>query len=182
MKKWLMVLCFSPLCGYSQLGGVNMHCGYDFTSYLVVHPHESGNEKTISGLKISVCNSEGVDVININNALSWKNANKPLIFFRNYRIDADNKKLPEGTTSGKWFYYFAQDHYLLSISNTFKADDFFVKIEDVDGEENGGTYKTQIIPLAAYNMYVLCSAEERDKVVQFGRKMNKPIQVVMEKE
>jgi len=182
MKKWMALAFLAPLFANAQVGGAGLHCGYDFTSYLVVYPHESGNEKTIEGLRISVCDSEGKEVINTNNALSWKDADKPLIFGRNYRIGNDNKRLPKGDASGKWFYYFAQDHYLLLVANTFAADDFFIKIEDVDGEENGGHFKTQVIPLYAYNMYVLCTAEERDKIVQFGRKMNKPIPVVMEKQ
>jgi len=179
MKKILFSLLFFPAFAFAQIGNT-IHCGFDFTSYLVVNPHEDGKTNPINGLRISIANSEGEEVINANNSLSWQNANKPLVFTRNYKIDNNNKRIPN-TEEGKWFYYFANDHYLLSIANTFPAENYFIKIEDTDGNENGGEYKTQLIPIASYNMYVLCTADERDKVVQFGRRMNKPIDVVMEK-
>ena len=168
-----------PLISFAQIGNA-IHCGFDFTSYFVVHPHEDGKSKTIDKLRISITNSEGSDVINLNNSLSWNNGNKPLVFSRNYKIDSNNKRIPI-TENGKWFYYFAEDHYLLSIANTFPAEQYYIKIEDIDGEENDGNFKTQIIPLASYNMYVLCTSDEREKIVQFGRRMNRPIDVVMEK-
>src|SRR5690606_8341153 len=117
---------------------------------------------------------------NENFSLSWKYNNQPLYFVRNYKIDANNKRL-DNLEEGKWFYYFAQNHYLVTVANTFAADNYFIKIEDIDGEANGGHYKTQIIPLASYNMYILCESEERQQVMKFGRKMNRPIDVVMEK-
>lgn len=156
-----------------------IHCGYDFTSYLVVHPHEAGNDRTIDGLSITICDENGNDVVNENFKLSWKYNNKILKFVRNYKIDSKNKRL-DNLEDGKWFYYFAQNHYLVTVANTFPADNYFIKIEDVDGDANGGHFKPQIIPLAVYYMYVLCDSEERQKVMQFGRKMNKPIDVVME--
>nr|WP_317632180.1 hypothetical protein [uncultured Flavobacterium sp.] len=180
MKRLFYGLLMLPAMSFAQIGNT-MHCGFDFTSYFVVHPHEDGKSKTIDGLRISISDESGKDIVNMNNFLSWQNGNKPLVFSRNYKIDNNNKRIPI-TEDGKWFYYFADDHYLLSISNTFPAESYFLKIEDVDGEQNGGIFKTQIIPLASYNMYVLCSAEERDKIVQFGRRMNKPIDVVMDKE
>lgn len=163
----------------AQIGGV-IHCGFDFTSYIVIDAHEDGKSETVNGLRVSVTNDEGVEVININNSLSWQNANKPMVFTRNYKVNEANKRVAKNE-EGKWFYYFAEDQYLLSIANTFPADNYSVKIEDIDGPENGGHFKTQIIPLASYNMYVLCSSDERGKAVQFGRRMNRPINVVLEK-
>ncbi len=182
MLKILTVLfCLFASVANAQMNAFQMHCGYDFTSYIVVFPHEDGKEQIIDGLRITISTKGGKDVINVNNSLSWSNANKPMVFTRNYKIDDKNNKVSIDDMNAKWFYYFAQNHYLLSVSNTFPADNFFLKIEDIDGEENGGHFQTQIIPLASYNMYILCSSEERTKVVQFGRKMNKPIDVVMEK-
>lgn len=157
-----------------------IHCGYDFTSYFVVHPHEPGNDKTIDGLHIFICDENGNEVKNENFKLSWKYNNQPLYFIRNYKIDSNNKRL-DNLEEGKWFYYFAQNHYLVTVANTFPAEDYYIKIEDRDGEANGGQYKSQIIQLAPYYMYILCDSEERQKVMQFGRKMNRPIDVVMEK-
>jgi len=158
-----------------------IHCGYDFTSYIVVKPHEVGKTETINGLKISICDENGNEVINNDFKLSWRNNNKPLHFVRNYKIDQNNKRL-EGFDSGKWFYYFAEDHYLVTVSNTFPAEEYYLKIEDPDGAENGGHFKPFMMQLASYNMYILCTSEERQKAIQFGRKVvNKPIEVVLER-
>lgn len=160
-----------------------MHCGYDFTSYVVLDVHEAGKIENIKNLRITVVDSTGNDVINVNNVYSWKNGNMPLLFSLNYKIGDDNKRLPEGATAVKerWFFPFAKDNYLLSVANTFPADSFSVKIEDTDGEQNGGKFKTVIIPLYSYNMYILCSNESEQAAVKFGRKMNKPVDVVLEK-
>lgn len=182
MKKYILPL-IAIFCSeaYAQFQVPEaIHCGYDFTSYIVVHPHEAGNDRTIDGLSIVICDEEGNPVVNENFSLSWKYNNQPLYFVRNYKIDANNKRL-DNLEEGKWFYYFAQNHYLVTVANTFAADNYFIKIEDIDGEANGGHYKTQIIPLASYNMYILCESEERQQVMKFGRKMNRPIDVVMEK-
>lgn len=161
-----------------------MHCGYDFTSYIVLDIHESGKTENIKNLRVTVVDDQGKDLININNFYSFKNANQPLVFSFNYLIGDDNKRLAEGTTAKKerYFFPFAKDNYLLSIANTFPADNFSVKIEDVDGNENGGKFKTVTLPLYSFNMYVLCSSESQAAGVKFGRKMNKPIDVVLEKE
>ena len=162
-----------------------MHCGYDFTSYLVLDVHEQGKKENIKNLKITVVDSLGRDIINVNNMYSWRNTNQPLVFTPNYRIGNDNSPLPEGaaiTGKERWFFPFAKDNYLLSVANTFEADRFAVKVQDVDGEANGGNFKTVITPLYSFNMYVLCSNEGRDAAIKFGRKTNKPIDIVLEKE
>lgn len=161
-----------------------MHCGYDFTSYVVIDAHEDGKAHNIKNLKVTIVDSLGNDVINTNNLYSFKNANQPMKFMLNYLIGDDNKRLAEGAaaTKERWFFPYAKDNYLISVVNNFPADSFQVKIEDIDGPENGGKFKTVIIPLYAYNMYVLCSNESQQAAMKFGRKMNKPIDVVLEKE
>ncbi|QEE50926.1 hypothetical protein FUA48_15480 [Flavobacterium alkalisoli] len=179
MKKLLFLVTI--LIGFTakaQLPGSTMHCGYDFTSYLVLHVHEQGKEENVKNLKITVVDSLGRDLINVNNMYSWSNANKPLQFSLNYLIDDNNKRLEEGATATKerWFFPFAKDNYLLSVANTFPADSYSIKVEDTTG-----AYKPVIIQLYAYNMYVLCSNESRDAAIKFGRKTNKPLEIVLEK-
>lgn len=179
--KYIYILLLA--IGFSASAQV-MHCGYDFTSYIVLDVHEQGKKENIKNLRITVVDSLGRDIINLNNIYSFKNANQPLLFTSNYRIDDNNKKLEEGATATKerWFFPFAKDNYLLSVSNTFEADRFSVKITDTDGKESGGKYKTVTLPLYSYNMYILCSNESQQAAIKFGRKMNKPVDVILEKE
>jgi hypothetical protein len=176
----LLIIFLSAFTAKAQV----MHCGYDFTSYIVLDVHESGKKENIKNLKITIVDSLGNDLINVNNVYSFKNANQALVFTSNYLIGDDNKRLEPGVTAKKerYFFPFAKDNYLISVSNTFKADNFSVKIQDVDGAENGGKFKTIILPLYSYNMYILCSNESQAAAMKFGRKMNKPIDVVLEKE
>lgn len=182
MRYIVILLLFVGFTAKAQQ--VTMHCGYDFTSYLVIDAHESGKTENIKNLKITVVDSLGRDVINVGNMYSWSRANEPLRFKQNYAIGEDNQPLPAGTKlTGKerWFFPYAKDNYVLSVANTFPADNFSIKIEDVDGKENGDQFKTVIQPLYSYNMYVLCSNESQQAAIKFGRKMNKPIDIVLEK-
>lgn len=168
------------LISISAKAQIPTHCGYDFTSYFVLNVHESGKNEAVHGLKISIVNVFGMEVLNANNQLSWVDADKPMLFTSNYKVDDNGKKItPESVVSKeRWYFPFAKDNYLLSIKSTFPADEYSVKIEDVDGDLNG-SFKTQIVKLAPFNMYVLCSSKTRE--VQFGPKGNRPLDVVLEK-
>lgn len=143
------------------------HCGFDFTSYLVVKAHEDGKSENVADLKITLVNEKGVEVINENNKYSWKNANQALIFTRNYLISKSNE--PE-----KWFFPYAGDTYLLSVTNTFPAEDFYLKIQDTKG-----VFQDQLVQLQAFNMYILCSSENERQARTFGPRTNSPIEVVL---
>jgi hypothetical protein len=143
------------------------HCGFDFTSYLVVKVHEDGKLDNIADLKISLVNEKGEEVINENNKYSWKNANQALIFTRNHLISKSNE--PE-----KWFFPYAGDTYLLSVTNTFPAEEFYIKIQDTQGR-----FQEQLVQLQAFNMYILCSSENERQARSFGPRTNSPIEVIL---
>lgn len=145
------------------------HCGFDFTSYLVVKVHEEGKSENLSDLKITVTNENGEAIINENNKYSWKYGNQALLFTRNHLINKSNE--PE-----KWFFPYSGDTYLLSVTTSFPAEDFFIKIED-----NKGIFKERIVQLRAFNMYILCSSENERQARTFGPRSNNPIEVVLEK-
>ena len=95
---------------------------------------------------------------------------RTLIFSKNYVISKANE-------SEKWFFPYSGDTYLLSVTNTFPAEDFYIKIQDTKG-----IYKEQIIQLQAFNMYILCSSENERQAKSFGPRTNRPIEVILEKE
>ncbi|WP_313806794.1 hypothetical protein [Flavobacterium sp.] len=171
--RLLFVLLLFTVSVKSQI--TTMHCGYDFMSYLVLDVHEDGKKENIKNLKITIVDSLGNDLININNLYSWNNSNKPMQFSLNYQIDEKGNKLTAENPKARWFFPYAKDNYLLSIANTFPADNFRLKVEDLNKK-----YKTQMVQLYAFNMYVLC-ASQSEKAVQFGKKQNRPIDIVLEK-
>ena len=150
-----------------NLLGQVAHCGFDFTSYLVVKVHEEGKSDNIADLKISMVNEKGEEIINENNKLSWKFGNQTLFFTRNHLISKSNE--PE-----KWFFPYAGDTYLLSVTNTFPAEEFYIKIQDTKGK-----FKEQLVQLQAFNMYILCSSENERQARTFGPRTNNPIEVVL---
>jgi hypothetical protein len=145
------------------------HCGYDFTSYIVVEPKENGKNEIVEGLKITIVDAEGNEIINVNNELSWTNNNKPLLFESNTIISKPNDR-------ERWFFPYAKASYFLSVANTFAAEKYYVKIEDP-----ANVYATQIIALQSYNLYILCSTENEKQSRQFGPRTNRPIEVILEK-
>jgi hypothetical protein len=165
-----LVLFLSFQFGFSQ----EIHCGYDFTSYIVVEPREDGKSQVIDRLKVTLVDFLGFDLVNTDNKYSWTKTNEVLQFYKNYKIDSKGKRTQTEDPNGKWYFYFANDAYLISVNNEFQAEHFRIKIEDPDG-----VYKTTFIPLNSFNMYVLCTGEAR--VAQFGRRSNQPIKVVVEK-
>ena len=144
------------------------HCGFDFTSYLVVDVHENGKSVNLDNIKISLIDKEGKEVINTNNSLSWKDGNKPMTFSKNYLISKEGEK-------ERWFFPYAKDNYLMSVTNTFPAERYSIKIEDLNKK-----FKTQIIELNSFNLYILCSSENEKQARKFGSRSNSPIEVVME--
>jgi hypothetical protein len=63
---------------------------------------------------------------------------------------------------------------LLSVTNTFPAEDFYVKIQDAKGR-----FQEQLVQLQAFNMYILCSSENERQARTFGPRTNSPIEVVL---
>ena len=165
MKQLFFIFIFLfSLCSFGQI----QHCGFDFTSYLVVDVHENGKSANLDNIKITLIDKEGKEVINVNNSLSWKDGNKPMIFSKNYLISKEGEK-------ERWFFPYAKDNYLLSVTNTFPAEQYSIKVEDLNNK-----FKTQIIELNSFNLYILCSSENEKQARKFGPRSNSPIEVVME--
>lgn len=163
----MRIITFFFLFFSLNLLGQVPHCGFDFTSYLVVKVHEEGKSDNIPDLKISVVNEKGEEIINENNKYSWKYGNQALFFTRNHLISKSNE--PE-----KWFFPYSGDTYLLSVTNTFPAEEFYIKIQDTKGK-----FKEQLVQLQAFNMYILCSSENERQARSFGPRTNNPIEVVL---
>lgn len=171
-------LFFLSLITFSA--NAQQHCGYDFSSYVVLHIHEDGKPENIANLKVTLVDSVGNDVINTNNKYSWNKKDQVMKFSENYKIDNNGKKIENTTENQKprWFFPYSKDTYLLSVTNEFPADNMRVKIEDVSEKPQ---YETEIIQLYAFNMYILCTTQAQQKAQQFGPRANKPVNVVLKR-
>lgn len=180
MRLFITFFILFSLSSHAQFDQA-IHCGYDFTSYLVLHVHEDGKNENIPNLKITLIDENGVEVVNNNNQYSWTNSGKVLKFYENYQIDNKGNKvsLEEINDQLKWYFPFAKATYILSVTNEFPADNFMIKVEDTS--ENP-IYKTTTKQLYTFNMYVLCSSDVEQKSRQFGRRVNRPVSVILEKD
>lgn len=183
MRYFFVFFLFS-LTLSAQVPSQAQHCGYDFTSYLVLNIHEEGSKENIKGLKLTLVDLDGKTLINANNQFSWKDNNKELVFSFNYLIDENNQRIekPIEGVKERWFFPYAKDNYFLSVINGLPADQIKVKIEDIDGHKNGGFFETQLVEIGYFDLFVLCSNQARDYAVQFGRKANKPLEVILKKQ
>ncbi|UYW01629.1 hypothetical protein K5I29_01510 [Flavobacterium agricola] len=94
-SKSLFCLFLLPLISWAQLGNT-LHCGFDFTTYLVVDVKDAATQNNVTGLRLSIVDDVGNEVLNTNNQHSFLNANVPLVFSENYKID-----------SHRWFFPYA---------------------------------------------------------------------------
>ena len=172
-----MIRYFSILLLFTFAAKAQQHCGYDFTSYIVLHVHEDGKKQNISGLNITLIDSAGNVAVNTANQYSWKSKDEVLKFTENYKIDSKGERVaPDNATSDlRWFFPFAKDVYLLSVTNEFPADMMKVRIEDPQKR-----YASQDVQLYAFNMYILCTTQAQQQAVQFGPRQNKPVDIVLE--
>lgn len=173
----MMRCCFAFFaCIFFSFAQAQQHCGYDFTSYIVLNVHEDGKKENIPNLKITLADSLGNDIVNTANKYSWKDKDQILTFTENYKIDASGNKIEKEVEGQKprWYFPFAKDTYLLSVTNEFPADRMRVKIEDAKG-----IYETTFVQLYAFNMYILCTSQAQQQAQQFGPRVNKPVQVVL---
>lgn len=169
MKKIVAILILWSNLSNSQISGVP-HCGYDFTSYIVVNAHEDKIVTNVKDLHITLVDLEGKEVVNSNNSLSLVNKDLPLTFTQNYQVKVAENQI-------RWYFPYATDQYFLVVRNTIAIEDYQVKIEDSKGK-----YITQIIPLSSLNLYILCSSEAEKQARTFGPKTsNQMVEVILTK-
>ncbi|WP_291275575.1 hypothetical protein [Flavobacterium sp.] len=169
MKKIITILILWSSLAFSQITGVP-HCGYDFTSYIVVHAHEEKVVTNAKDLRVTLVDLEGNEVVNTNNAISLVNKDLPLTFTQNYQVKVAENQI-------RWYFPYATDQYFLVVRNTIAIEDYQVKIDDPKGK-----YITQIIPLSSLNLYILCSSEAEKQARTFGPKTsNQMVDVVLVK-
>jgi hypothetical protein len=174
MRYFFILLFFVSLSVKAQ-----QHCGYDFSSFFVLHIHEEGSKENIPNLKVTLIDFFGNDLVNTGNKYSWTDRDKVMQFYENYKIDGKGKRLTAESSEEKirWYFPYAKATYIISVTNDFPIDGIRVKIEDVSEKP---VYQTQIVPLFAANLYVLCTTQAA-KAQQFGARINKPVDVVLKR-
>ncbi len=155
------------------------HCGYDFSSFFVLHIHEEGSKENIPNLKVTLIDFFGNELVNTGNKYSWTDRDKVMQFYENYKIDGQGKRVTSNSFEEKtrWFFPYSKATYIITVVNDFPVEGIRAKIEDISDKP---VFATQIINLFVTNLYVLCTTQAQ-KAQTFGAKINRPVDVVLKR-
>jgi hypothetical protein len=164
-----MRFLFLLAIGFSAMA--QQHCGFDFTSYVVVRVQDDSG-KPVPGLKLMLIDRDQNPIINTNNRYSWTNKDQALVFIENYKINTVASESSSGYF--KWYFPYATESYLLSVTNDMPAEDIQVYITDPAGK-----YEPAAVQLSPSDLYVLCVSQIEKSAMTFGKPRNKPIMVTL---
>ncbi|HET6992302.1 MAG TPA: hypothetical protein VFJ43_13295 [Bacteroidia bacterium] len=134
------------------------HCPYDYSNIIVLNIRADSASGIIPGLKITFLDSADIPVMGYkfiggkwtaDTLKFWQNAAKTTM---NHYVDNENPLEPE-----KIRYWFANDNYVLVVGNEYHNQKCKIRIEDIDGEKNGGSFRTTIVPVSSADIYPLCT-------------------------
>lgn len=150
MRSVLLPFLFGLSIAHAQ------HCGYDFSSIIVVRPHGEGDSAVIDGLRITLLDSNNIPVLV---------QGQPYHLFKpNDDPDACGQRLFGFARGQCRCFPFAKDNYVLVIREGMKTETMRILVQDDDrsGYVNRRQkrwqegYAQQVIPLTAFDSYPLC--------------------------
>jgi hypothetical protein len=146
------------------------HCPFDNSGIIVVNVHTDKDTALLTGLKISLIDSNGKWVADF-----WQNP--PHTTFKGY-IDNENPARPKRIR-----FPFAKDNYVLVTRSRFKLEQYNIKISYTRPDKKKDLFETLIIAATNDDVYSLCGTY--DEEVYPGRMLNdkqytyKPVEVVV---
>lgn len=153
--KFLSLLLLA-LLGMSSLPA--QHCPYDGVYILVVDVHAVADSQTIPQLRLTLWDSLGRPAMRsywVPEQLQWRE--DTLAFWINPPSSSPKGGIDplDFLQPQKTHFWFAEDHYVLVCGSKFEG--YTLKVEDIDGLENGGSFRTAQIPLQRDDAYSLCT-------------------------
>lgn len=153
MKNFVLFILLAPSWLLAQ------HCPYDFESILVLDVRCDADSQTIPGLKITLQNSGGNVIMGSSyDGQQWKTdtsffwLNTDSVGLRGI-VDSQHSWSP-----WKTHFWFAEDNYVLVCPRAADYKGWKIRIEDLDGLQNCGKYRTTIIDVPNTYVYPLCNA------------------------
>ena len=141
MRYISALLCVLPLALCAQ------HCGYDFTSIIVVRPHAYGDTAVIDGLRITLLEKDNLPATSTGEPYQLFTRNtvrSGLIHPRTFRKQ-DGRVFP-----------FAQDNYILVVPNHWNMDNYNLLVQDERPGRDGPRYRQQVMHLHVSQSRSLC--------------------------
>ncbi len=167
-------------------GGVSVvkaqHCPFDGALILVSEIYSDTDSIVIPNLQVTLLDTlENVVLEQKMKDEVWKT--DTLKFWQNPKESKHSGIIDNIRPENPWtlHFWFAADNYVFITGNKLRISK--IKIEDIDGNENGGDFQTQIINLTKNDFYPLCTGiSQWDLGEKYGFvKDYKPIRVELKK-
>ncbi|MBX7241792.1 MAG: hypothetical protein K1X92_08590 [Bacteroidia bacterium] len=135
------------------------HCQYDHYGLIGVRPMDSA-QKIIDQLKITLVDQNGNSILAnkdlySGNDIYIKSIQDTVKFWRNPPFSKDPKHTKRNPER-RHFIQSGNDYILITSHKGREEKDRYLKIEDIDGQANGGQFKTEIIPVTSEIVQTLC--------------------------
>lgn len=138
------------------------HCGYDFSSIIVVRPHLAGDTNVIEGLRITLLDSTNLPMAHQGHA--WD------LFRPNSDYEACAHWQGGFARGCQVCFPFAKDNYVLVIPTGYDTSRMNVLVQDerprspIDIRRRiwPKRYGQRIVPLTAFDSYRLCGVYDRE--------------------
>lgn len=159
MKKKIFIL---SLLIFTRSLCFAQHCQNCSTSIVGILPISGTSKQIINGLYIYVVNERGIQYNGLNSIVDPvptdnKEISKTVLFWQN-----DSTKSP--SKNDRKHFSFAHNDYLFrafwSLYSQKEKDKLFIRIEDRDGNKNGGKFRTQVIPVSQFKLKLLCGYDD----------------------
>lgn len=163
------------------------HCGYCNGSIQVFYIHDESDSEPISGLKVYLLDS--LDKPVLSHFFDQKTREYKMDTFFLYQNPSTRKNPVEKVlfnpvNSRQTEFWFAQDNYIF-YPNHEAYDAVKIVVEDIDGNKNGGKFKTKEFDFHGQPFYPLCTSASDWNLDANRRAFVKgyePIEVILEKE
>jgi len=137
---------------------MSQHCGYDHSALIGIRPmHKDG--QIINGLRITLVDAQGKPVI-VSKSIYKRDKyvssyNDTAEFWRN-PIPTKEDHMSIREEEKRHFLQAGQDYIIITGSYGRNEKGRYVRIEDIDGEANGGYFNTKIIFVKPEHIQALC--------------------------
>jgi hypothetical protein len=152
-----------PLLGLLPFTLQAQHCGYDFSSIIVVRPHAEGDTALIQGLHITLLDSTNLPVMHQGHA--WN------LFLPNSDYEACAHWQGGFMPGLQVCFPFAKNNYVLVIPTGYDTSKMKVLVQDdrprshIDIRRRiwPKRYLHQVVPLTEFDTYRLCGKYDREE-------------------
>ncbi len=157
---------------------VAQHCPWDADIILVVDITTENKDNTIPNHEVELLDSLGNEVITSiwdgekwvdDRSFLWQNAKETTDF------DIWH------TNPRKFHFWFAKDNYILFCNYKIAKNNYQLRVRDIDGELNGGPFRTTVVEINKEDFYPLCTNfSSWDKGEKYGFVPGyKPVKVIL---